>query len=34
MQRETDFQACRGQRDWTARKYALWDSGRRMVPGV
>lgn len=24
-----DFQEWRAQRDWTARKYALWDAGRR-----
>jgi hypothetical protein len=26
-QTEADFQAWRGQRDWTERKYALWDAG-------
>jgi hypothetical protein len=25
---EADFQEWRDQRDWTARKYALWDRGR------
>jgi hypothetical protein len=25
---EADFQAWRDQRDWTARKYALWDAGK------
>jgi broad specificity phosphatase PhoE len=25
---ESDFQAWRDQRDWTARKYALWDTGK------
>jgi hypothetical protein len=29
---EADFQAWRDQRDWTARKYALWDAGRRLEP--
>ena len=24
---ESDFQAWRDQRDWTAGKYALWDAG-------
>jgi hypothetical protein len=28
----TDFQAWRDQRDWTARKYALWDAGERLPP--
>ena len=27
-----DFQAWRDQRDWTARKYALWDAGKRLEP--
>lgn len=27
-----DFQAWRHQRDWTARKYALWDAGKRLPP--
>ena len=26
---ETDFQAWRDQRDWTARKYAMWERGER-----
>lgn len=25
-----DFQTWRDQRDWTARKYALWDAGERL----
>jgi hypothetical protein len=29
---EADFQAWRNQRDWTARKYALWDAGKRLEP--
>src|ERR1700675_3702815 len=29
---EADFQAWRHQRDWTARKYALWDAGKRLPP--
>jgi hypothetical protein len=29
---EADFQAWRDQRDWTARKYALWDTGKRLPP--
>jgi hypothetical protein len=29
---EADFQAWRAQRDWTARKYALWDAGKRLEP--
>src|SRR5713101_1863647 len=29
---EDDFQAWRDQRDWTARKYALWDAGKRLEP--
>jgi hypothetical protein len=28
---EADFQAWRDQRDWTARKYAAWDSGKRLI---
>jgi hypothetical protein len=27
---EADFQAWREQRDWTARKYALWKTGERL----
>jgi hypothetical protein len=27
---EADFQAWRDERDWTARKYALWDAGNRL----
>jgi hypothetical protein len=27
-----DFQAWRDQRDWTARRYALWDAGERLPP--
>jgi hypothetical protein len=27
---EADFQAWRDQRDWTARKYALWDAGKKL----
>jgi hypothetical protein len=29
---EADFQAWRDKRDWTARKYALWDAGKRLPP--
>jgi hypothetical protein len=29
---EADFQAWRDQRDWTERKYALWDTGKRLEP--
>jgi hypothetical protein len=29
---KADFQAWRDQRDWTARKYALWDPGKRLPP--
>jgi hypothetical protein len=29
---ESDFQAWRDQRDWTARKYALWDAGKKLPP--
>jgi hypothetical protein len=28
---EADFKAWRDQRDWTARKYAMWDRGERML---
>jgi hypothetical protein len=28
---EADFQAWRHQRDWTARKYALWDAGKKNI---
>ena len=27
---ETDFQAWRDQRDWTARKYAMWKAGEKL----
>jgi hypothetical protein len=27
---EADYQAWRHQRDWTARKYAMWDRGELM----
>jgi hypothetical protein len=27
---EADFQEWRDQRDWTARKYAMWERGERM----
>ena len=27
---EADYQAWRDQRDWTARKYALWDAGKKL----
>ena len=27
---EADFQAWRDHRDWTARKYALWDAGKKL----
>jgi hypothetical protein len=27
---EADFQAWRDERDWTARKYAMWAAGERM----
>jgi hypothetical protein len=27
---EADFQAWRDQRDWTERKYAMWQRGERM----
>jgi len=26
---DADFQAWRDQRDWTERKYAMWDRGER-----
>ena len=29
---KADFQAWRDHRDWTARKYALWDAGKRLEP--
>jgi hypothetical protein len=29
---EVDFQEWRDQRNWTARKYALWDAGKRLEP--
>jgi hypothetical protein len=29
---KADFQAWRDARDWTARKYALWDAGKRLPP--
>jgi hypothetical protein len=29
---EADFQKWRDQRDWTARKYALWDAGKKLEP--
>jgi len=29
---EADFQAWRGARDWMARKYALWDAGKKLPP--
>jgi hypothetical protein len=29
---EADFQAWRDQRDWTVRKYALWNAGKRLEP--
>jgi len=29
---EADFQAWRDQEAWTARKYALWDAGKRLPP--
>jgi hypothetical protein len=31
---EADFQAWRDQRDWTARKYALWDAGDLSRPAM
>jgi hypothetical protein len=27
---EADFQACRDERDWTARKYAMWKAGEKL----
>jgi hypothetical protein len=27
---EADFQAWREERDWTARKYAMWERGERL----
>jgi hypothetical protein len=27
---EADYQAWRDQRDWTARKYAMWERGEKM----
>jgi len=27
---ESDFQAWRDQRDWTTRKYAMWQAGERL----
>jgi hypothetical protein len=27
---EADFQAWRDARDWTARKYAMWDAGEKL----
>jgi hypothetical protein len=29
---DADFPAWRDQRDWTARKYALWGAGKRLPP--
>jgi len=29
---EADLQEWRDQRDWTERKYALWDAGKRLDP--
>jgi hypothetical protein len=29
---EADFQTWRDDRDWTARKYALWDAGKKLEP--
>jgi hypothetical protein len=29
---EADFQAWRDARDWTVKKYALWDAGKRLTP--
>ena len=28
---EVDFQEWRDQRDWTARKYAMWEAGERVA---
>jgi hypothetical protein len=27
---EADFRACRDERDWTARKYAMWKAGEKL----
>jgi hypothetical protein len=27
---EADFQAWRDERDWTARKYAMWKAGEKL----
>ena len=27
---EADFQEWRDQRDWTARKYAMWERGEKL----
>jgi hypothetical protein len=29
---EADFQTWRDERDWTERKYALWDAGKHLEP--
>lgn len=29
---EANFQDWRVQRDWTSRKYTLWDGGKRLEP--
>jgi hypothetical protein len=29
---EADFKKWRDERDWTDRKYALWDAGKRLEP--
>ena len=29
---KADFQEWRDERDWTERKYALWDAGKRLEP--
>jgi hypothetical protein len=29
---DADFQKWRDERDWTERKYALWDAGKRLEP--
>jgi len=29
-QTEADFETWRAQRDWTARKYAMWQAGERL----
>jgi hypothetical protein len=31
---EADFQAWRDQRDWTARKYAMWEAGEKLPTQV